>query len=86
MLDVDDPDKEKYPLFCKADRYEVELQPGDLLFIPGKKLNILGDKFEVLDVEDPDKEKYPLFTKADRYEVELQPGDILFIPGKKLTS
>ena len=38
VLDVDDPDEEKYPLFSKADRYEVELQPGDILFIPCKKL------------------------------------------------
>ena len=38
VLDVDDPDEEKYPLFSKADRYEVELQPGDILFIPGEKL------------------------------------------------
>ena len=38
VLHVDDPDEEKYPLFSKADRYEVELQPGDILFIPGKTL------------------------------------------------
>ena len=32
---MDDPDLEKYPLFPRADRYETELQPGDVLFIPG---------------------------------------------------
>ena len=35
VLDIDNPDIEKYPLFPCADRYETELQPGDVLFIPG---------------------------------------------------
>lgn len=36
VLDVDNPDMEKYPLFVKAKRYECVLEAGDVLFIPGK--------------------------------------------------
>ncbi len=36
VLDVDNPDPEKYPEFAKATRYECILNPGDILFIPGK--------------------------------------------------
>lgn len=35
VLEIDNPDLEKYPLFSKARRYECELEPGDGLFIPG---------------------------------------------------
>ncbi|CAH1788010.1 unnamed protein product [Owenia fusiformis] len=34
VLDIDKPDLEKYPEFCKATRYECVLEPGDILFIP----------------------------------------------------
>ncbi|CAD5122685.1 DgyrCDS11095 [Dimorphilus gyrociliatus] len=34
VLDINNPDKEKYPLFYKACRYECELDAGDVLFIP----------------------------------------------------
>jgi len=36
VLDVDNPDLEKYPLFVKAKRYQCLLEAGDVLFIPGK--------------------------------------------------
>ena len=35
VLDIDNVDDVKYPLFCKAERFEVFLEPGDVLFIPG---------------------------------------------------
>ena len=35
VIDVDNPDLLKYPLFKKARRYECEMHPGDILFIPG---------------------------------------------------
>ena len=38
VLDIDDVDMDKYPLFYQAERYEVFLEPGDILFIPGKTL------------------------------------------------
>ncbi|ESP01531.1 hypothetical protein LOTGIDRAFT_180300 [Lottia gigantea] len=34
VLDIDNPDVEKYPEFLKATRYECNLEPGDILFIP----------------------------------------------------
>ncbi|KFQ11975.1 tRNA wybutosine-synthesizing protein 5, partial [Leptosomus discolor] len=34
VLDVDNPDLEKYPLFVKAKRYQCCLEAGDVLFIP----------------------------------------------------
>ncbi|KAM6348192.1 tRNA wybutosine-synthesizing protein 5 isoform 2-T2 [Alca torda] len=34
VLDVDNPDLEKYPLFVKAKRYQCFLEAGDVLFIP----------------------------------------------------
>jgi len=34
VINVDNPDLEKYPLFEKATVYEVILEPGDILFIP----------------------------------------------------
>ena len=36
VLDIDNPDLKRYPEFVKAMRYECELEPGDILFIPGK--------------------------------------------------
>ena len=36
VLDIDNPDLLRYPEFVKATRYECELEPGDILFIPGK--------------------------------------------------
>lgn len=36
VLEVDNPDLNKYPLFAKAKRYECELEAGDAIFIPGK--------------------------------------------------
>ena len=35
VLDIDNPDPEKFPEFYKATRYEGQLEPGDILFIPG---------------------------------------------------
>ncbi|XP_032880881.1 tRNA wybutosine-synthesizing protein 5 [Amblyraja radiata] len=34
VLDLDTPDLEKYPQFAKAQRYECQLEAGDVLFIP----------------------------------------------------
>ncbi|CAN7985964.1 unnamed protein product [Ixodes hexagonus] len=34
VLDIDNPDLERYPDFLKATRYEAVLEPGDILFIP----------------------------------------------------
>ncbi len=34
VINVDEPDLEAYPLFAKATKYECELKPGDILFIP----------------------------------------------------
>ena len=34
VVDVDNPDLEQFPEFPNAQRYEVSLQPGDVLFIP----------------------------------------------------
>lgn len=36
VLDIDTPDLQCYPEFVKACRFECVLEPGDLLFIPGK--------------------------------------------------
>ncbi|XP_053328256.1 tRNA wybutosine-synthesizing protein 5 [Spea bombifrons] len=36
VLDVDNPDLVKYPLFSQARRYDCVLEAGDVLFIPGK--------------------------------------------------
>lgn len=38
VLDIGNPDPEKFPKFYAATRYEGELEPGDILFIPGKML------------------------------------------------
>ncbi|KAJ9601316.1 hypothetical protein L9F63_000538 [Diploptera punctata] len=34
VLDIDNPDVEKYPKFLMAKRYECVMEPGDVLFIP----------------------------------------------------
>ncbi|XP_018611390.1 tRNA wybutosine-synthesizing protein 5 isoform X1 [Scleropages formosus] len=34
VLDIDNPDLERFPDFVKARRYECVLDPGDLIFIP----------------------------------------------------
>jgi len=36
VLDIDSPDPNKFPDFHHATRYECVLQPGDVLFIPGR--------------------------------------------------
>lgn len=36
VLNIDNPDLAKYPLFSKARWYECSLKAGDVLFIPGK--------------------------------------------------
>lgn len=41
VLDVDSPDLEQFPEFVKAKRYECVLEPGDLLFIPGRHILVL---------------------------------------------
>lgn len=41
VLDVDSPDLEQFPQFVKAKRYECVLEPGDLLFIPGRCLHLI---------------------------------------------
>ncbi|XP_074926136.1 tRNA wybutosine-synthesizing protein 5 isoform X2 [Chelonoidis abingdonii] len=41
ILNVDNPDLEKYPLFMKVRRYECSLEAGDVLFIPDMMGNIL---------------------------------------------
>ena len=44
VLDVDNPDLTKYPEFAKATRYECELEPGNILFIPGKGAFTLNER------------------------------------------
>lgn len=34
VLEIDQPDLERFPLFPLARRYECELEPGDAIFIP----------------------------------------------------
>ena len=36
VLDIDNPDLERFPDFQKAVPYETILHPGDVLFIPGR--------------------------------------------------
>ncbi|XP_023959825.1 tRNA wybutosine-synthesizing protein 5 isoform X1 [Chrysemys picta bellii] len=54
VLNVDNPDLEKYPLFMKARRYECSLEAGDVLFIPDFFLptalwfhNVISEEFGV---------------------------------------
>ena len=34
IVDIDNPDLEKYPKFSSVTRHECILEPGDILFIP----------------------------------------------------
>lgn len=36
VLDIENPDLERFPLFAKGTPYKGFLQPGDVLFIPGE--------------------------------------------------
>ncbi|CAI5761983.1 JmjC domain-containing protein [Podarcis lilfordi] len=48
VLDVDEPDLKKYPLFVKARRYECQLNAGDVLFIPALWFhNVTSEEFGV---------------------------------------
>ncbi|XP_040418006.1 tRNA wybutosine-synthesizing protein 5 [Cygnus olor] len=48
VLDVDNPDFKKYPLFVKAKRYECYLEAGDVLFIPAMWFhNVISEEFGV---------------------------------------
>ena len=48
VVDIDQPDLEKFPKFIKAKRYEAELGPGDILFIPALWFhNMLAHDFGV---------------------------------------
>uniref|UniRef100_A0A8C4UM16 tRNA-yW synthesizing protein 5 n=1 Tax=Falco tinnunculus TaxID=100819 RepID=A0A8C4UM16_FALTI len=48
VLDVDNPDLQKYPLFVKAKRYECVLEAGDVLFIPALWFHsVISEEFGV---------------------------------------
>ncbi|GAB5575865.1 tRNA wybutosine-synthesizing protein 5 [Prionailurus iriomotensis] len=48
VLNIDNPDLAKYPLFCKARRYECSLKAGDVLFIPALWFhNVISEEFGV---------------------------------------
>ncbi|XP_074857129.1 tRNA wybutosine-synthesizing protein 5 isoform X2 [Carettochelys insculpta] len=48
VLNVDNPDLEKYPLFMKARCYECSLEAGDVLFIPALWFhNVISEEFGV---------------------------------------
>ncbi|KAG8521007.1 tRNA wybutosine-synthesizing protein 5 [Galemys pyrenaicus] len=48
VLNIDNPDLAKYPLFSKARRYECFLEAGDVLFIPALWFhNIISEEFGV---------------------------------------
>ncbi|XP_005080954.1 tRNA wybutosine-synthesizing protein 5 isoform X1 [Mesocricetus auratus] len=48
VLDIDNPDLDKYPLFPKARRYECSLEAGDVLFIPALWFhNVISEEFGV---------------------------------------
>lgn len=40
VLDIDNPDLQRFPDFTKAVPYECVLHPGDVLFIPGDTLHV----------------------------------------------
>ena len=43
MVDIENPDPQQFPLFSSAERYEADLGPGDVLFIPALWFhNMLG--------------------------------------------
>ena len=46
MVDIENPDTQQFPLFSSAERYEADLGPGDVLFIPALWFhNMLGQVF-----------------------------------------
>ncbi|XP_071475051.1 tRNA wybutosine-synthesizing protein 5 isoform X2 [Marmota flaviventris] len=48
VLNIDNPDLVKYPLFSKARRYECTLEAGDILFIPALWFhNVISEEFGV---------------------------------------
>uniref|UniRef100_A0A8B9YZ35 tRNA wybutosine-synthesizing protein 5 n=1 Tax=Bos mutus grunniens TaxID=30521 RepID=A0A8B9YZ35_BOSMU len=48
VLNIDNPDLAKYPLFSKARRYECSLKAGDVLFIPALWFhNVISEEFGV---------------------------------------
>nr|XP_044624439.1 tRNA wybutosine-synthesizing protein 5 isoform X2 [Equus asinus] len=48
VLNIDNPDLDKYPLFSKARRYECSLKAGDVLFIPALWFhNVISEEFGV---------------------------------------
>ncbi|XP_015986600.1 tRNA wybutosine-synthesizing protein 5 isoform X3 [Rousettus aegyptiacus] len=48
VLNIDNPDLAKYPLFSQARRYECSLKAGDVLFIPALWFhNVISEEFGV---------------------------------------
>jgi len=48
ILDIENPDYEKYPLFLNIKKYECFLAPGDVLFIPALWFhNVLAINFSI---------------------------------------
>lgn len=48
VLDIENPDLAKYPLFAHAMQYHCELKPGDVLFIPALWFhNVVSRDFSV---------------------------------------
>ncbi|KAM4835914.1 tRNA wybutosine-synthesizing protein 5 isoform 2-T2 [Thomomys bottae] len=48
VMNIDNPDLAKYPLFSKARRYECSLEAGDVLFIPALWFhNVISEEFGV---------------------------------------
>ncbi|XP_048200975.1 tRNA wybutosine-synthesizing protein 5 isoform X1 [Perognathus longimembris pacificus] len=48
VLNIDNPDLAKYPLFSQARRYECSLEAGDVLFIPALWFhNVISEEFGV---------------------------------------
>ncbi|KAK2142481.1 hypothetical protein LSH36_950g00055 [Paralvinella palmiformis] len=48
VLDIDNPDLEKYPEFVRTTKYECILEPGDVLFIPAMWFhNVINLEFGV---------------------------------------
>ncbi len=46
VTDIDQPDLSAYPLFAKATRFECQLKPGDVLFIPALWLhNVIAVRY-----------------------------------------
>lgn len=48
VVDVDSPDLERYPLFANATKFECQLLPGDILFIPALWLhNVATETYSI---------------------------------------